>query len=266
MASPKQFQDDVTSPALQRARARAPYAASTSEPPRAFPRLVPRSHARPKTVSESTLSSRRAPSGRERPMDRRSVPCLPAVHSSLGRHLLLGTSPSILGRHKGALPPSASSRAALLPLRPARPPAPLSTVPATASCKLRPAAYQNELHPTFPCIHQSSSTAPRPLHRAHAAGISVAAATVPGRRRCPSPALSPPQLSPGIGPLGPKDPPPPVPGRPRPAVGRNLAGPPLPGRQVHIAKRNFFPGSLLQKVNSNSKSVFSVSCKLRRKS
>jgi hypothetical protein len=49
-ASPKQFQADATSPALQRARApaRAPYAASTSEPPRAFSRPpLPEVPARP---------------------------------------------------------------------------------------------------------------------------------------------------------------------------------------------------------------------------
>jgi hypothetical protein len=67
----------------------------------------------------------------------------------------------------------------------------------------------------------------------------AAAATVPGRRRRPSPAFSLPHPTPGIGPLGPKAPPPPVPGRPRPAVGRNLAGPPLPGRQgLHYKEEN----------------------------
>jgi hypothetical protein len=68
----------------------------------------------------------------------------------------------------------------------------------------------------------------------------AAVATVPGRRRRTTPAFSLPHPSPGFGPLGPKAPPPPVPGRPRPAVGRNLAGPPLAGR----------PGTTLQKKGS----------------
>jgi hypothetical protein len=157
-----------------------------------------------------------------------------------GAHRVVGP-----GTHRGSGPREVHTTAA--PQHRARPrssPPPLSTVPplepATASCKLRPAAYQNELLPTFPRICNSSPTVPRPLHRAHATRIPAAAATVPGRRRRPSPALSPPQPSTGIGPLGPKAPPSPVPGRPRPAVGRNLSGPPLAGR----------PGATLQRADS----------------
>jgi hypothetical protein len=80
---------------------------------------------------------------------------------------------------------------------------------------------------------------PAAPHRAGTAGHG-------GHRAWPrrsSPAFSLPHPSPGTGPLGPKAPPPPVPGRPLPAVGRNLAGPPLPGHQgLHCKRKNLFRG------------------------
>jgi hypothetical protein len=39
-----------------------------------------------------------------------------------------------------------------------------------------------------------------------------------------------------------------------------------PAARDHIAKTEIFPGTLLQKRNSNSKSELADSCKLRRKS
>jgi hypothetical protein len=103
--------------------------------------------------------------------------------------------------------------------RPTRCPATRSEPPAapllaaTASARLWPAACQIDLATTLPCPYQSLPTAPRPLHRAYLAGTQAAAATRPGRRRRPSPTPSPAQSTPGIGPLGPKAPPPAGPDR-----------------------------------------------------
>jgi hypothetical protein len=87
--------DVARAPTRQSAPPRAPYAASTSEPPRTFPRLVPRGHARPKAASKSPLLL--APRA-DRPANAQrtagSFHAFPAVRSSLGRRLLLEASPS----------------------------------------------------------------------------------------------------------------------------------------------------------------------------
>jgi hypothetical protein len=101
-------------------------------------------------------------------------------------------------------------------------------------------AGPNKPLPTFPCTCPSSPACRLPCSPITPPAQQDAAATVPGRRRRPSPASSLSQPTPRIGPLGPKAPPPPVPGRPRPTVGRNLAGPPLAGR----------PGTTLQSPTS----------------
>jgi hypothetical protein len=97
-ASPKQFQADATSPALQRARApaRAPYAAPTSEPPRAFLRLVPQSHARRKAAwTLPPPRTARRPANTRWTAGRSGVP--PARHSRRGRRVLLGVRRRSLG-------------------------------------------------------------------------------------------------------------------------------------------------------------------------
>jgi hypothetical protein len=117
-------------------------------------------HTPTEAASESTPSSRRAPSGRERPTDHRSVPRLPAVHSFLGRHLLLGTSPSILGHHKGALPPLHRADPRSCPcVAPDRP-------PRSPPCPPRRAASSGRLRTKTSCSPPSlaSTIAPQPPH------------------------------------------------------------------------------------------------------
>jgi hypothetical protein len=127
------------------------------------------------------------------------------------------------------IPISPSSPAELLVARSEPPPAPL--LAATASSGLRSTARQIKRSLTFLCTPPSSPAYPSYPQSPTAPVQQAAAATVAGRRCRPSPTSSPPRASTGIGPQGPRDPPPPVPGRPQPAVGWNLAGPPLAGRQ-----------------------------------
>jgi hypothetical protein len=91
----------------------------------------------------------------------------------------------------------------------------------------------NQLEPCFPSIPPccSSPTCPPLPQSRHLVGIPVTTATTAGRRHPPppSPAFSLPHPSPRIGPLGPKGQSPPAPGRSRPAVHRNLPGPPPVG-------------------------------------
>jgi Tfp pilus assembly protein FimV len=104
-----------------------------------------------------------------------------------------------------------------------------------------PAARQTELASTLPCLYSSSPTIPRPLHRAPTASIPVAAARWPPAPS--SPAFSLPQPSQGIDPQGPESRSPPAPGRSRPAVRRNLAGPPPDGaREPHCEVPNLPEG------------------------
>jgi hypothetical protein len=185
-ASLKQFQADATSPALQRASAptRAPYAASTSEPPRAFPRLVPRSHARPKATSEFAPSSRRASVG-EHPTDRRTVRRSPCQ--------ALSPRPARAPRHAPSVPWSlacawvAYKRGRRPPPRarppchsPGRPPAPWP--PRRRSCHLRPAARQTKVASALPCPYSSPPHLPKSPVRPLLAGTPVGAA---GRRCTP---------------------------------------------------------------------------------
>jgi hypothetical protein len=110
-------------------------------------------------------------------------------------------------------------------------------------------AGPNKPHPTFPCTCPSSLACRLTRSPVTPPVQQAAVATVPGRRRRPSPAFSLPHPSPGTGSLGPKAPPPPVPGRPRPAVGRNLAGPPLPGRPgTTLQRRETFQGPNCERV------------------
>jgi hypothetical protein len=94
-----------------------------------------------------------------------------------------------------------------------------------------PAAAQTERVPNLPCLYHSS-----PSHSPNKPSCSL---TGNGRRRghLPGPPACPPSrlllapTEPMNRALATPGPSPPVPGRPRPAVGRNLAGPPLPDRQ-----------------------------------
>jgi hypothetical protein len=97
--------------------------------------------------------------------------------------------------------------------------------------RFRPAAGPNEPFPTFPCTYPSSPTCPSPPQSRHLAGTAVATATAAGRRRPHLAAPLPAQPSPGIDPQGPEGRSPPAPGLSRPAVRRNLAGPPPAGAQ-----------------------------------
>jgi hypothetical protein len=137
---------------------------------------------------------------------------------------------------------------------PGLPPAPWP--PRRQSCHLWPVAHQNKLFPTFPCIHQSSPPIHQPLPSRPRRNRMVAAATVPGRRCRPSPTFSLPHPTPGIDPLRPRDPPPacarPAPTGSWPEFSRTAAARPP---RDYIAKLRFFQGSLLQKVNSNSKTL-----------
>jgi hypothetical protein len=126
-------------------------------------------------------------------------------------------------------PKAPSPLRTLAPPPPCAPPTPL--LAAMASSGLRSTARQNKRSLTFLCTPPSSSACLSYPQSPTAPVQQAAVATVAGRRRRPSPTSSPPRASTGIGPQGPKDPPPPVPSRPRPAVGQNLAGPPLAGRQ-----------------------------------
>jgi hypothetical protein len=124
-------------------------------------------------------------------------------------------------------PKAVSPCACKHPVTPCAPPAPLMA--AAASYGLRPAAHQAELASTFPCTYPSSPTYLSPPPSRHLAGTAVAAADAAGRQ-CPHLAGTPPtQPSLGIDPLGPKGRSPPAPGWSRPAVRRNLAGPPPAG-------------------------------------
>jgi hypothetical protein len=222
--------DVARAPARQSARAPAPARPSASGP---RPRL-PEAHA-PSPGCPTPLeclgvrpllaprAGRRTPNG---PPVRSMPP--PTVHSSRGRCLLLGVAVGLLGRWQARLstikrsPPSCPGHAAAKP-----PPAPL--LAATASSELRSTARQIMPASTFPCPYPNSPTTPSPPTSSPTASTPAAAATRPGRRRRPSSASSLPHPSTGIGPLGPKAPPPPVPSRPQLAVGQNLAGPPLAG-------------------------------------
>jgi hypothetical protein len=51
--------------------------------------------------------------------------------------------------------------------------------------RVRPAAHQIDLSPTFPCTYSSSPTYPPPPQSRHLAGTAVKAATAAGRRRPP---------------------------------------------------------------------------------
>jgi hypothetical protein len=129
------------------------------------------------------------------------------------------------------------------PLPPCASPAPLMA--AAASSGLRPAAHPTETPLHLPCTCYISPIVPSPLHRAPIAGTAVAAATAAGRRCPPSPALSLPQPSTGIEPLGPAGP---FPARARPDLaagspdfGRTGAGRRL-GTQLRVPKS--FQGSI----------------------
>jgi hypothetical protein len=95
--------------------------------------------------------------------------------------------------------------------------------------RFRPAAGPNKPSPTFPCTYPSSPACPSPPQNRHLAGTTVAAATAVGRQRPHLAGPLPAQPSPGIDPQGPEGRSPPAPGRSRPPVRRNLAGPPAAG-------------------------------------
>jgi hypothetical protein len=114
------------------------------------------------------------------------------------------------------------------------PPVPMkAAAKSPGSGRLHP---QTELASTFPSTYLSSPACPSSPAETHLAGTAAAAATAAGRRRPHLDGPPPPQPSPGIGPLGPKGQSPPAPSRPRPAVRRNLAGPPPVGARGRHCK------------------------------
>jgi hypothetical protein len=164
---------------------------------------------------------------------------------------------------------------------PCAPPAPLMA--AAASYGLRPAAHQAELASTFPCTYPSSPTYPSPPPSRHLTGTAVAAADAAGRRRPHLAGPLPAQPSTGIDPQGPEGRSSPAPGRSRPAVRRNLAGPPPAGTQGPNCESPFLsrgPSTqqgyicnplknsrgLLESVFWNSVWPSAETCKMRRNS
>jgi hypothetical protein len=200
---------------------------------------APRLAARPEAHSPKPRTSRghlevlplltpRGRAGTGRTAGRSSVS--PAVHSCRGRRLLLDVAVGLLGRWQAHLSPIKWS----LPFssRPCRDRAAAGAIAGSrGELQARSAAHQSKPFPTFPCTSPSSPACPFPPPSRHLAGTAVAAADAARRRRTRLAGPSPPQPSPGIGPLGPKGQTPPAPGRPRPAVRRNLAGPPPAGAQ-----------------------------------
>jgi hypothetical protein len=188
--------------------------------------------------------------------DHRSVPCLPPL---LFAPPEAGTRSH--GRSRGPLwslagPLAAHKRGTTLTPRHAHGRAAAGAMDGSHGEAPVPAgAGPNKPLPTFPCTCPSSPACRLPRSPITPPSQQAAAATVPGRRRRPSPTPSPAQSTPGIGPLGPRDPPPPVPGRRLAGIWPDRR---FPAARDHIAKINFFPGSLLQKVNSNSKSDFLI--------
>jgi hypothetical protein len=144
---------------------------------------------------------------------------------------------------------------------PGRPPAPWP--PCRRSCHLRPAARQTKVASALPCPYSSPPNLPKLPARPLLAGTPVAAATSAGRRCTPRrrPHLLPNPTQ--IGPYHPLDPPPPAPSRPRPAVNRNLAGPPLAGRPgTTLQRKESFQGPHCERVTQIVKVLwlFLVNC------
>jgi hypothetical protein len=238
------------------------------EPPRAFPRLVPRSHASPKAASESAPSSRCASAGKH-PTDRRTVRrphcqalsprparaprCAPSVPWSLAC--------AWVTYKRGRYPPP---RARPLCRSLGRPPAPWP--PRRRSCHLRPAAHQTKVASALPCPYSSPRNLPS-RRRDLLAGTPVAAATAAGRRCTPRRQTHQLPNPTQIGPYHSLDPTPPAPGWPRPAVGRNLAGPPLAGRPgTTLRRKESFQGPHCERVTQIVKVLWLFFCKLCRTS
>jgi hypothetical protein len=247
--------DVAHAPARQSARARR-------TPPRRPGRALafPRSSRAPRTPRSPPppRAARRPPSTR-RTAGRSGVP--PARHSCRGRRVLLGVRRRSLGHWHARGSPI--NEVVALPLAHDLPAARLDARRRHGRRAGR-AATSGRLRTKTRCSPPSlaSTKARRPftsLSRAALAGTGrsqrppgLAAGAAP-RRPSPYP-IQPPESAPwDLGTLP----------RPCPAgPGRRLAGI-WPDRRClaakdHIAKRNFFPGSLLQKVNSNSKSDFLI--------
>jgi hypothetical protein len=170
----------------------------------------------------------------------------PVVAGGLPGRPYKGALPSCPGR-AAVKPPPAPLLAAAASSRPGR----LCTEPSVSPPSLASTKARRHAHPTRRTPPRRHGMPRRPL--------CLAAGAAP-RRPSPYP-IQPPESAP----WDPGTLPRPCPAGP----GRRLAGiwpdRRCPAARNHIAKRNFFPGSLLQKVNSNSKSDFPVSCKLRIK-
>jgi hypothetical protein len=138
-------------------------------------------------------------------------------------------------------------------------------LPAPGRGELRPRAicqpFGASLHPPLPLPQFTGPSTETKL--AQFAGTSPTAAAPPWPPTSCSPESPPPCPTPQIEPLVTLDLLPVLP-RPRaPASSSELAHPRRPAASKgHIAKPTFFPGSLLQKVNSNSKTLwlFLVNC------
>jgi hypothetical protein len=204
------------------ARPRAPYAASASEPPRAFPR--PRASPRPRAHQglEARAHATWSP-----------PPCRPdAPRETLRSDAVLlcagaATDAARRTASKAGRPPPSTllvkTRPGRVPFRSALPrteppPAPLEAA-AVSSSSGRPQVQVNP-PPTFPCTYPSSPACPSPPQNRHPAGTAAAAATAAGRRRPTSAVLSLPIRAWESNPRGPRTIPRPRLARP----GRRFAG------------------------------------------
>jgi hypothetical protein len=201
---------------------------------------------------------RRALSSRERPTDRRSVPCPPAIRSSQGqrappwmpRRVLWSLTGSLVAHIKGHCPPVPAEPRSSRRRRHYWPP---RRAPGRAGYALNQAFPHLPLHPP--------KLAGMPILPAepHRAGTACRGGHCAWPLAPPLAGLLPTPSNPRNRPLGTQGPSPararPAPAGGWPEFGRTAAARPP---RDYIAKLRFFPGSLLQKVNSNSKTLWLI--------
>jgi hypothetical protein len=172
------------------------------------------------------------------------------LHPAARSHLLLIKNPSA---------PRPESYLRACQGGPSRPPAPRMAAAASS----RSGRLHTEPSPSPPSLASTKTHwCARHSHRAATPPVSQSRRPPSLAAGAPSSAFSLPHPSPGIGPLGPKVPPPPVPGRRLAVIWSDRR---WPAPRDYIANSRIFPGASTQKYNFNSVCRFADSCKLRRK-